>query len=254
MNILVIAGLDPSGGAGLLADTRVVAHHDLRPVGVVTGLTEQDTTGVRNANVVAVEIVEAQLRALMSDIEIAAVKIGMLGSDKLAAAIADALSLTNAPVVWDPVLLPTRGRVPLFQGSPSRAMQLLAPHVTVVTPNLQESAAMAGLDAIEDVDAMAHAATAMRAAGMDAVLVTGGHLDGAATDVLAHARGTELLDGERIDTGGPVHGTGCALSTALACRLALGDDLQQAARAAKQFVADRLRAPVHPGRGLAAIL
>jgi len=261
-NILLISGLDPSGGAGFLADARVVAEHGLRAVGVTTGLTEQTTSGVRNANVVSAEIVDAQLRALLSDMKISAVKIGMLGSDQMAAVVADALAQTSAPVVWDPVLQPTRGRISLYEGSASRAVQLLTPHVTVLTPNLSEAAALAGGQEIVDVAGMKRAAGALCAVGMDAVLVTGGHLGEAvggessatATDVLAWSGGVEELIGEWIETEGPVHGTGCALSTAIACRLARGDSLDGAVRAAKDFVASRLRQPRRPGRGMAAIV
>lgn len=254
-NLLIIAGLDPSGGAGILADTRVAEQHGLRAVGVVTGLTEQDTTGVRNANVVATEVVLHQLRTLLSDVEMAAVKIGMLGSEAIAGAVAEALALTAAPVVWDPVLLPTRGRVSLYEGSPSRAIQLLTPHVTVATPNLHEAEALTGGAAIETVEGMEAAARALQGGGMDAVLVTGGHLAGeSCTDVLAHAGGVERLAGEWIDTGGPVHGTGCALSTALACALARGASLVDAARAAKDFVGSKLREAAAPGRGMKSIV
>jgi len=263
-NLLIIAGLDPSGGAGILADSRVAAHHGLRSVGVVTGLTEQDTRGVRNANVVATEIVLHQLRTLLSDVEIAAVKIGMLGSEAIAGAVAEALDLTAAPVVWDPVLLPTRGRVALYQGSQARAVQLLTPHVTVATPNLHEAAALTGGEAIDDVEGMEAAAKALRGGGMSAVLVTGGHLSATydgdvrrateAIDVLAYEGGVERLAGDWIDTGGPVHGTGCALSTALACALARGASLVDAARAAKDFVGSKLREPAAAGRGMKSIV
>jgi hydroxymethylpyrimidine/phosphomethylpyrimidine kinase len=255
-SILVIAGLDPSGGAGILADTRVAAHRGYRTVGVVTGLTEQDTGGVRNANAVSPEIVASQLRTLLSDVEVAAVKIGMLGSEAIAQAVADGLALTRAPVVWDPVLLPTRGRVALYEGSPSRAVQLLMPHVTVATPNLHEAVALAGGAAIEDVAGMTRAAKAVRSAGMEAVLVTGGHLEdraAGAIDVLAWSGGVEVLEGAWVQ-GDSVHGTGCALSTALACGLAGGASLPDACRAAKAFVAERLRDAVSPGRGMKAIV
>ncbi len=254
-NLLIIAGLDPTGGAGILADTRVAAHHGLRAVGVVTGLTEQDTSGVRNANVVSTEIVLHQLQSLLSDVEVAAVKIGLLGSEALAGAVAEALALTAAPVVWDPVLLPTRGRVSLYEGSQARAVQLLTPHVTVATPNLHEAAALTGGAEISDVEGMEAAAQALRAGGMKAVLVTGGHLSGdRSTDVLAHEGGVERLSGDWIDTGGPVHGSGCALSTALACALARGASLVDAARAAKDFVGSKLRAAAAPGRGMKSIV
>lgn len=253
-SLLLVAGLDPSGGAGILADTRVAERRGCRPVGVVTGLTDQDTTGVRAPNVAPADVIEAQLRALLADVELAAVKVGMLGSERIAGVVASALDATRAPVVWDPVLLPTRGRVTLYEGSAVRAAQLLAPHVAVITPNLHEAGALVGFDVATRAD-MRRAASALRAAGFAAALVTGGHLDGDdAVDVLAHPGGVVELAGPRLATDGPVHGTGCALSTALACELASGATLEEAARTAKAFVADLLTAPIRPGRGLAAIL
>jgi hydroxymethylpyrimidine/phosphomethylpyrimidine kinase len=258
-SLLVVAGLDPSGGAGLLADAAVASCHGLRAVGVATGLTEQDTQGVRAANVVAAETIAAQLRTLLSDVEVAAVKIGMVGSLAVAEAIADALALTAAPAVWDPVLLPTRGRIALFEGPPTQALELLAAHVRVITPNLAEAAALSGLtvDDVEGMGCAARALVAAGAAGPEAVLVTGGHLPvdrAGAVDVLVQGSRTVAIAGPWIDTGGPVHGTGCALSTAIACGLARGADIEAAARAAKEFVRARLATLRRPGRGLPSLV
>ena len=118
-NVLVIAGLDPSGGAGLVADVRVCEQHDCRPLAVATALTEQSTAEVRAANPVAATIVGDQLRTLLTDIELAAVKIGMLGSEQIVDEVARALELTAAPVVWDPVLRATAGRLRLYDGDPA---------------------------------------------------------------------------------------------------------------------------------------
>jgi hydroxymethylpyrimidine/phosphomethylpyrimidine kinase len=253
-NLLIVAGLDPSGGAGLLADARVAYAHGVRALGVATGLTEQDTTGARAANVVAADIVEAQLRALLADVEVAAVKIGMLGSEAIAHAVACALDATRAPVVWDPVLLPTAGRIALYEGNATRAVQLLSPHVTLLTPNLDEAAVLTGAE-VADVAGMHRAAGALRAAGLRGVLVTGGHLPGpSVTDVLATSAGVVEMTRERVGPSGSVHGTGCALASAIACRLASGVELTDAVRGAQAFVAQRLRAPQRPGRGAAAIV
>ena len=115
--VLVVAGLDPSGGAGLVADVRVCEQHGARPLAVATALTEQTTVEVRAANAVSAEIVGDELRAVLADVEVAAVKIGMLGSMAIAEQVARALALTAAPVVWDPIGRPTRGRVALFSSA-----------------------------------------------------------------------------------------------------------------------------------------
>ena len=254
-SILVVAGLDPSGGAGFLADARVVADHGMRAVGVVTALTVQDTSGVRASHPSPLEVVGDQLRALLGDVEVDAVKLGMLGDARLADVVADALALTCAPLVWDPVLLPSRGGVPLLTGDVAHAATRLLREARVVTPNLAEAATLAGLDAVCDLPAMHRAAQALLARGAKAVLVKGGHLTGAPIDLLVDSDSASdstcaplELTGERVDAG-PLHGTGCVLATALACGLAAGLSLPDAVRAARAYLSARLRAPLAVGRG-----
>jgi hydroxymethylpyrimidine/phosphomethylpyrimidine kinase len=258
-SLLIISGLDPGGGAGFIADVRVAAAHGLRAIGVITALTEQDTRGVRAVHLVPAEVLGDQLRALLSDIEVAAVKIGMLGSEEIARVVAEALNAVGPAAVWDPIVQPTSGRVPLYQGDPVRAAEILAPHIGVVTPNVPEAEALTG-QRIAGMTDMRDAARAVRALvrGAD-VLLKGGHLpERQATDLLFTGVGPDErfieLEGELHALDAPVHGTGCALSTALACHLGLGADIQSAAREAKRYVAERLGAPVKPGRGAAAVL
>ena len=252
-HLLVIAGLDPSGGAGLLADVRLGEQLGARVVGVATALTEQDSHGARAANPVSAEVVRDQLRALLSDVEVAAVKIGMLGDAAIAEAVGEALALTAAPVVWDPVLRPTRGPALLYAGDPRRAVDALRPHLTLITPNLDEAALLLGAE-LHDHAAQRAAARAVADAIGAAALIKGGHFGGPeAIDVLA--MGCELHDlrGPRIATSDAVHGTGCALSTAIAVGLAHGRPLLEAVRAGKQLVAERLADPVAVGRGRRSI-
>lgn len=246
--LLVVAGLDPTGGAGLLADARVAGELGVRVVGVATALTVQDTSGVRAANPVPAELVEEQLRALLGDVEVDAVKIGMVGTARTAEGIAAALAATRAPVVWDPVLMPSRGGVPLLEGDVAAAAAALLPEARVVTPNLDEAAALSGL-VVADVHGMRRAAEEIVKRGAAAALVKGGHLGGGrAVDVLQDGEQVVELDGARI-AAGPVHGTGCVLATALACGLAQGAPLVDAARAAKEYLGARLRATLPVGRG-----
>lgn len=241
MTILVIAGLDPSGGAGLLADARVAAEHGLRVVGVVTALTVQDTGGVRAVEPVGAEVVDEQLAALLQDVEIDAVKIGMLGSAAIARVVARALEATRAPIVWDPVLMPSRGGVALVD-DPAGAAAALLGEVRLVTPNLAEAAALTGLRVESEADMEAAARRLGRA------LVKGGHLPGDAVDVLADAGEIVYFREARVDAG-PLHGTGCVLSTAIASNLARGARLADAVDAAKTYLTKKLRAPLAPGRG-----
>lgn len=251
--VLVCAGLDPSGGAGLIADVRIVAALGARPSGVVTALTVQNTTGAASVTPCVPELVENQLTFLLADIEVRAVKIGMLCSSDVATALANALQLTDAPVVWDPIAAPSRGSAatafPL-----AAAAQALRPHLAIVTPNAPELALLSGMPVTDLVSAEA-AARALADRLDTAVLVKGGHLGGEhAIDVLIYAGGREQFRSERIAGGEHVHGTGCALSSALASFLALGEQLPRACLLAKQYVAAQLKTPSRPGRGAAAVL
>ncbi len=251
-NLLLVSGLDPSGGAGFLADARVVEMHGLRPVGVVTALTVQTTSDVRAAEPVAAELVGAQLTALLSDAEVAAGVIGMLGEEGVAVAVSEGLRLTAAPIVWDPVLRASAGGTALYRGDPRGALALLRDHVTLITPNLAEAEALAGFD-VRDVAAMRRAARAIAGDGV-ACLVKGGHLAGAVVDVLAAGDDVIDLEGVRVPGGEDVHGTGGALAAAIACHLARGVELPEAVRAATAFVRERLVAPVRSGRGRTSVL
>lgn len=250
--LLVIAGLDPSGGAGLLADARVAADHGVRAVGVATALTVQDTAAVRAAHPVPAEVIADQLATLLADVEVDAVKIGMLGDAALAPVVARALAATRAPVVWDPVLLPSRGGVRLLAGDVAAAAAILLSEARVVTPNLAEAAALTGLT-VDNVDDMRSAAAALRRAGAAAALVKGGHLSGDPVDVLHDGEEVHVFAGRRIDAG-PVHGTGCVLSTAMACALAAGAPLAAAVGAAREYLRGKLGAPLAPGRGVRTLV
>jgi hydroxymethylpyrimidine kinase/phosphomethylpyrimidine kinase len=251
-DVLVCAGLDPSGGAGLIADVRVLAELGARPVGVVTALTIQNTTGVVEWHPCDAEIVGHQLAFLMTDIEVKAVKIGMVGSLSVARAIASALHLTNAPVVWDPVAGPSLGNV-AYHESFEDAVTALRPHLALITPNARELAMLAKLP-VTNLET-AEVAARVLAAHLDcAVLVKGGHVGEDSTDLLIHGGSREEFRGARIVDGERVHGTGCALSSAIAAYLAAGRNLVDACREAKQYVAERIAVPVSPGRGAPAVV
>ena len=252
-HVLACSGLDPSGGAGLIADVRVISKLGGRPVGVVTALTVQNTTGVVDSKACDPDLVGHQLVFLMTDIEVRAVKIGMLGSAETARAIANALHLTHAPVVWDPILAPTRGNVP-FLDRAHDALAALKPHLALVTPNRRELFELTGLPTGDLV--MAEAAGRRLAAELDcAVLLKGGHFsDDEAIDLLLRGSAREELRGPRVRGGEDVHGTGCALSSAIATHLALGRELGEACRLAKQVVGELIDNPARPGRGAAAVL
>jgi hydroxymethylpyrimidine/phosphomethylpyrimidine kinase len=256
-DVLVCAGLDPSGGAGLVADVRVVSELGGRACGVVTALTIQNTTGVVGSHPCDPDVVGHQLAFLMTDVEMKAIKIGMVGSAAIARAIANALHLSAAPVIWDPVMFASRGDAPLGDdGTLEEAMTALRPHLTLVTPNKHELFLMTGLPTGTMV--MAEAAGRALAKKLDtAVLVKGGHLGGdESIDMLFMPDGVappSELRSPRIKGGEDVHGTGCALSSAIATYLAHGRVLDEAVMLGKQYVTKLIEHPVHPGRGAAAV-
>jgi len=253
-NLLICAGLDPSGGAGLIADVRVAALLDTRPVGIVTAATIQNTQGVIASVPLDPEVIRQQLETLLQDVEVTSVKIGMVASAQVAVAIGEALALTRAPVIWDPVARSTGGDAPLVEGSFDQVVAALAPHVALITPNAAELALFTGMG-VDDVDDAVEAGKSVAARLSTAVLVKGGHLGADdATDYLCRATGVIAIPGARIPDGEHVHGTGCALSTAIAAYLANGAELLEACQEAKRFVAELIGAPVRPGRGAPAVV
>lgn len=252
--VLVASGLDPSGGAGLLVDTRVVSALGARPVGVLTAQTVQDTHGLREIQPIDHELLEAQLAAVLGDIELRAIKLGLLAGPEIVRVLDAAFAQTRAPVVWDPIAGPTRGSISVPRALLEDALRRLCPHIAVITPNVRELEMLARVEIATLADAI-DGAQALAQIAQVAVLVKGGHLlDGPdSVDVLIHSGGTEQLRAPRI-AGPDVHGTGCALSSAIAAHLALGANLLDACRAAKAYVAERITTPVHPGRGAPAVL
>ncbi len=233
---LSIAGSDPSGGAGIQADLKTFAAHGLYGTAVITALTAQSTRGVAAVFAVPAGFVGAQLAQLLPDLPPAAVKVGMLGSAEAAGLVAEQAAAGALPhLVLDPVLDSSSG----FPLTGRGAVELLLPFATVVTPNLAEAAALAGFP-VRTPEDMVRAASAIGARGPRAVVVTGGDAPGVmATDAVWTPEGAQLLRGARVETRN-THGTGCALSSAIAARLALGDPVAVAVRGAKEYVSRAL--------------
>ncbi|MCA8909943.1 MAG: bifunctional hydroxymethylpyrimidine kinase/phosphomethylpyrimidine kinase [Rhodospirillaceae bacterium] len=242
-NVLSIAGSDPSGGAGIQADLKTFSALGVYGMAAMTSLTAQNTRGVRGVIPVPVDFVVAQIEAIFDDVRVDAVKIGMIFNAEIGAAVADVLAHRPPPfLVLDPVMV-ARGGEPLLDPDAVAVIATrLLPLADIVTPNLPEAAALLDDAAAPGKAEMAGAAERLLGLGAKAVLLKGGHLDGAdSADCLATAGGVVWLDGPRHRTAN-THGTGCTLSSALAARLALGDDLAAAARAAKTYVADAIAA------------
>ncbi|MCG6942728.1 MAG: bifunctional hydroxymethylpyrimidine kinase/phosphomethylpyrimidine kinase [Thiohalocapsa sp.] len=246
-NVLSIAGSDPSGGAGIQADLKAIAANGCYAMTVITALTAQNTQGVTGVRLVEADFVAAQIDAVFADIRVDAVKIGMLGSADIAAAVADALARHRPPqVVLDPVMIAKGGDRLLAETAVRVLRERLLPLASVLTPNLPEAAVLLGEPEPGTRDAMPAMATALRAlgppGGSGAVLLKGGHLPGPASpDLLSTPQGDLWLEAERIATQN-THGTGCTLSSALAARLAVTGDIRLAAEQAKRYVAAAIAA------------
>jgi len=245
--VLTIAGFDPSSGAGVTADVKTIAAHACYGVSCITALTVQSTTGVRRVEPVSPELIGETLAELAADLEIAAIHIGMLGSDKVAAAVADFLDgCRNPNVVLDPILKSSSGADLLDPAGKRLLIERLLPLAAVVTPNIDEAAAMTGLEVANPAQ-MKVAARKLHEMGAAAVVVTGGHLD-QAIDLLTFAtkRGIEeeVFKSPR-QRSNSTHGTGCAFATSIACHLALGRGLPDAVLLAKAYVASAI-SHAHP--------
>jgi len=252
--VLTIAGSDPSGGAGIQADLKTFATLGVFGAAVVTALTAQNTRGVRGIEVVSPAFVVQQLNAVLEDLDVRAIKTGMLGRAAVVEAVADRLAAgPGVPIVVDPVLVATAGQPLTESEAVSTIRRDLLPLATLVTPNLPEAAALAGLE-VTDRDGMQEAARAIRAMGPGAVLVKGGHLPGAtgADDLFFDGERITWIAGEWIDTPN-THGTGCTLSSAIAAHLARGDGLLEAVREGKAFVTEAIRGALPLGGGIGPV-
>lgn len=242
-NLLTIAGSDPSGGAGIQADLKTFAARGGYGMAVLAALTAQNTTGVTGIHPVPAEFVAAQIEAILADIRVDGVKIGMIGEASVAEAVGNALlPLSGVPVVLDPVMIAKGGAALLMPEAVAALRSALLPRATMLTPNLPEAAALLGEAEAGTRAEMESQAGRLRALGPEAVLLKGGHLEGdTSPDVIATATGITWLEGPRVPTRN-THGTGCSLSSALAAELARGAAPEEAARRAKDWLSGAIAA------------
>ena len=252
--VLTIAGFDPTSGAGVTADVKTIAAHQCYGAACITALTVQSTAGVRRVESVDAELVRQTLEEVASDLDIASIRLGMLGSGKVARVVADFLDAGKFRVVLDPILKSSSG-ADLIDAAGARILrERLLPLSTVITPNVDEASALTGLPATS-LDEMRDAARKLHAMGAANVVITGGHLE-KAMDLLSFstARGVEqeVFKSERQKSNS-THGTGCAFATAMACHLALGRGLPEAVLLAKTYVGAAI-ANAHPlGKGVGPV-
>lgn len=255
MIALTIAGSDSSGGAGIQADLKTFSALGVYGASVITAVTVQNTLGVTGFHAIPPETVRGQIDAVIGDLDVRAIKIGMVADAKVIDAIADGLAAYGGPVVLDPVMVAASGDRLIDEGAEAALRERLVPMATLVTPNLPEAAVLLDEEPAETPAAMAAQAERL-AAITRAVLLKGGHLSEAeSTDILVTPAGTVRLSAPRVATDN-THGTGCTLSSAIAAFLARGLPLEEAVRRAKAYLsaaiaaADQLaigkgRGPVH---------
>ena len=238
-NVLTIAGVDPSGGAGLLADVKAMSARGVFAAGVPTALTAQNTRGVSGVMPVPPEFVAAELEAVMSDLDVAAVKIGMLNDAEVIGVVAEALERRRPRwIVLDPVMIAKSGDRLLREDALEALRRRLLPLATLVTSNLPEAAALLDEPVVADESAMpALAGRLAERFGTPWTLVKGGHLEGAESpDCLRGPEGgVQWLRAPRTETRN-THGTGCTLSSAIAAELAKTNDVPAALEAAKRYL------------------
>jgi hydroxymethylpyrimidine/phosphomethylpyrimidine kinase len=253
--VLSIAGFDPSSGAGVTADIKTIAAHGCYGVACITALTVQSTAGVRRVQPVEPGLVTETLEELAADLEIAAVHIGMLGSEKVVQAVADFLARRDlGNIVLDPILKSSSG-ASLLDSTGMRLMaEKLLPLATVVTPNVDEASSLTAMP-VTNVETMRAAAARLHSMGADAVVITGGHLE-KAIDLLSfttkHGIEQEIFKSDR-QRSTSTHGTGCAFATAVTCHLAQGRGLPEAVLLAKAYVSAAIVHAQPMGRGIGPI-
>jgi hydroxymethylpyrimidine/phosphomethylpyrimidine kinase len=254
---LTIAGSDSSGGAGIQADLKTFSALGVYGASVITALTAQNTRGVEGVHTVPADFVLAQMRAVARDLDVRAIKIGMLATSAIIEAVAEGLNdFAGIPVVLDPVMVAASGDSLLDEGAVETLRAVLVPCAMLITPNLAESAKLLGETEACDEREMEAQARTLGALGASAVLIKGGHAKGdQAVDILADGEGVMRLAMPRVPTRN-THGTGCTLSSAIAAELAKGASLRDAVTKAKAYLtaalvhADELgigkgRGPVH---------
>lgn len=247
--VLVIAGSDSGGGAGIQADIKTITALGGYAATAITAVTVQNTLGVTGVHPIPLDVIAAQARAVLDDIGADAIKTGMLGDAAVVETVAAAIDHAGqVPAVVDPVMVAKGGAPLLAEAAIGAVKALMIPRAALLTPNAPEAAALTGLT-VETTDDLRRAGEALLALGAKAVLMKGGHVAGErVVDVLMTTDGETTFEGERIETR-HTHGTGCTLASACAAGLAQGLPLEQAVARAWNYVHEAmLRAPGF-GRG-----
>lgn len=242
-NVLTIAGSDSGGGAGIQADLKTFSANRTFGTSVLTALTAQNTQGVTGVHDVPAQFITAQIDAVFSDIEIAAVKIGMLSQIPVIEAVASALQKHGAKnIVFDPVMVTTSGDPLLAEDAVDAIKSVMLPLADLITPNLHEAAKLTGMPLADTNSKMIDQANNMLAQNARAVLVKGGHSEDEMCADLLKTRDEETwVSAKRIETRN-THGTGCSLSSAIAANLAHGKSMREAVETSKKWLTGAIAA------------
>ena len=246
--VLTIAGSDSSGGAGIQADIKTITCHKMYAMSAITALTAQNTTGVYGVQEATPEFVGQQIDCIFNDIRPDAVKIGMVSSSKIIKVIVEKLKKYNAEsIVVDPVMVATSGSPLLEKEAMSTLINELLPMGTVITPNIPEAEILCGFK-INNQDDMLRAAKKIATSIKGGVLIKGGHFSNTADDLL-YIDGKEVWYKQEKIYNENTHGTGCTLSSAIACNLADGYSIEDSIRNAKSYITGALKAGLNLGKG-----
>jgi hydroxymethylpyrimidine/phosphomethylpyrimidine kinase len=248
--VMVIGGMDPSGGAGLGADIQTLAALGCHAAPVVTALTVQDTTAVKNFQLVELDLIRAQMQAVLDDMKPSVVKTGMLGSGDIVSVVSSMLSQTSdIQIIVDPVLSSNSG-ISLSEYSLTKAIiKLLLPIATLICPNIPETVALAGKDLLDTLDIDECAALLYDADSHCDCLITGTHADSDQVINRYYRKGRKLKDWVWQRLQYEYHGSGCTLASAIAAGIAHGLEMEQALEQAQQFVMNCLQDGFKPGNG-----
>lgn len=250
--VVTIAGSDSSGGAGIQADLKSFSAHGVFGMSVITAVTAQNTQGVFAVQDIDVQVIEGQITAIFDDIEVNAVKIGMVSRSETIRTIAAGLvKYKPENVVIDPVMISKSGYYLLQPDAVEALITCLLPLATIVTPNIPEAEEIAGMK-ITSLKEMEEAAAIIQALGPKYVLLKGGHRAGDATDILFDGERYQYLSSERIDTNN-THGTGCTLSAAIASNLAQGYTVYEAVSKAKEYITTAIKHSFPIGKGVGPV-
>jgi hydroxymethylpyrimidine/phosphomethylpyrimidine kinase len=249
--VLAIAGSDSGGGAGIQADLKTMLALGVHGMTVICAVTAQNSVGVQGYWELPGAAVAAQLDSVLGDIGAQAIKTGMLASAVLVGTVCDALAEVAAPVVVDPVAVSKHGDSLIAEGTLDAVRERLLPLATVVTPNLLEAELLTGIHITDEAHMLA-AARMINSMGPQWVLIKGGHLPGNPVDLLFDGSQLIRYPGQRIASV-HTHGTGCTLASAIAARLAVGDDVPTAVQAAKEYVTGAIAGGFPLGAGIGPV-